>query len=159
MTEATDEHLVGVISDTHGLLRLEALDTLAGVELIIHAGDIGKPEILEGLKQIAPVFAVRGNIDLSRWGRKLPTTQIVEAGQVLLYVLHDVAELDLDPAAAGFNAVISGHSHQPSAVERGGVLYLNPGSAGPKRFNSPVSLARLDVQGTRMRAEIIELTH
>jgi uncharacterized protein len=157
MSKSAGEHLVGVISDTHGLLRPEALDALVSVESIIHAGDVGKPEILERLERIAPVFAVRGNVDLSRWANKLPATQVVEVGRALLYVLHNAAELDLDPAAAGFSAVISGHSHQPSAVERGGVLYLNPGSAGPKRFDLPVSLARLRLFGDRLQAELIEL--
>ncbi len=158
MNESADEHLVGVISDTHGLLRPEALDALAGVELIVHAGDIGTPEVLGRLQPIAPVFAVRGNVDLGDWARQLPATQVVPVGRVLLYVLHNAAELELDPAAAGFGAVISGHSHEPSAVERGGVLYLNPGSAGPRRLDLPVSLARLRVQENRLQAELIELT-
>ena len=119
MNESAGEHLVGVISDTHGLLRPEALDALAGVESIIHAGDIGKPEVLERLEHVAPVFAVRGNIDVSRWASKLPATQVVQVGRLLLYILHNAAELDLDPAAAGFSAVISGHSHQPSVMSAG----------------------------------------
>ena len=125
--------LIGLISDTHGLLRPEALQALAGSGLIIHAGDVGKPEILDQLRAIAPVVAVRGNIDKGDWASHLPLTAVVETEAVLIYVLHDVHELDLDPAAAGFGIVISGHSHKASREERSGVLYVNPGSAGPRR--------------------------
>ena len=134
------EHLIGVISDTHGLLRPEAIDALAGVELIIHAGDIGNPQILEALAQIAPVHAVRGNTDRADWAADLPHTRVVEVGGLLIYVLHELFTLDLDPAAAGFAAVIFGHSHSPHMERKNGVLYLNPGSAGPRRFTLPVSL-------------------
>jgi uncharacterized protein len=150
-------HTVGVISDTHGLLRPEALAALAGVERIVHAGDIGAPDVLEALGRIAPVAAVRGNNDRERWAADIPETDVVEIGDVSLYVLHDLHELDLDPRAAGFAAVIAGHSHQPRMDERDGVLYLNPGSAGPRRFKLPISLARLTVTGPRLRAELVTL--
>jgi len=150
-------HTVGVISDTHGLLRPEALAALAGVERIVHAGDIGAPEVLEALGRIAPVTAVRGNNDRAGWAADIPETDVLEIGDVSLYVLHDLHELDLDPRAAGFAAVIAGHSHQPRMDERDGVLYLNPGSAGPRRFKLPISLARLTVTGPRLRAELVTL--
>jgi len=148
---------IGVISDTHGLLRPEALSALEGVELIVHAGDVGDPEILDRLKRIAPVFAVRGNVDTEPWARELPRTTMVEAEGANLYVLHNLRELDLKPAAAGCSAVITGHTHQPEIVEKNGVLYLNPGSAGPRRFQLPISLAFLDVQQGKCRAEIVRL--
>jgi putative phosphoesterase len=150
--------LLGIISDTHGLLRPEALNALRGVKLIIHAGDVGAPEILNQLKGIAPVFAVRGNVDTQAWARELPATAIVEAGGISLYVLHNLQELDLKPGASGFHAVISGHTHQPEQHERGGVLYLNPGSAGPRRFHLPVTVALLDVTKKPLRARIVPLT-
>jgi len=148
---------VGVISDTHGLLRPEAVAGLQDVDRIVHAGDIGSPEVLRGLEAIAPVTAVRGNNDRERWAADIPETDILEIGDVSLYVLHDLHELDLDPRAAGFAAVIAGHSHQPRMEERDGVLYLNPGSAGPRRFKLPISLARLTVAGSRLRAELVTL--
>jgi len=148
---------IGVISDTHGLLRPEAIDALRGSDLIVHAGDIGGPDILEGLRRVAPVVAVRGNNDRDGWARDLSDTEVVRAGDTLLYVLHDLHELDLDPAAAGFKAVISGHSHRPDATERAGVLYLNPGSAGPRRFSLPIAVARLRIDGNVLSAEIVEL--
>lgn len=148
---------IGVISDTHGLLRDEALTALAGSDLIIHAGDVGRPEILDRLRTLAPVVAVRGNIDTGAWASGLPETARVEAGAVRIYVLHDVHELDLDPAAAAFDIVISGHSHRPFQTERGGVVYLNPGSAGPRRFRLPVTVARIDVGTEPMRVEIVDL--
>jgi putative phosphoesterase len=151
------EHLVGVISDTHGLLRPQAQRALQGVELIIHAGDIGGPEILEALEKVAPVFPVRGNTDKGYWARKLPQTRMVEVGGTHLYILHDLYLLDLDPAAAGFRAVICGHSHRPSSAQKDGILYLNPGSAGPRRFTLPISLALLRVSGHTLQAEVIEL--
>jgi putative phosphoesterase len=151
------EHLIGVISDTHGLLRPQAVAALQGVELIIHAGDIGGPEIFAALEKIGPVLAVRGNIDKDDWAGKLPQTRLVEVGGVHLYVLHDLYLLDLDPAAAGFQAVIFGHSHRPSSAYKDGVLYLNPGSAGPRRFTLPVSLALLRVSGHPLAAELLEL--
>ena len=149
--------IVGVISDTHGLLRPEALAALQGSDLIVHAGDVGAPGILERLRTLAPTWAVRGNVDTQPWATALPATDVVAAGALQLYVLHDLASLDLDPAAAGIAAVISGHSHRPAAEVLDGVLYLNPGSAGPRRFTLPISLARLHVSGTRLRHEIIEL--
>lgn len=149
---------IGVISDTHGLLRSEAVDALQGSALIVHAGDVGDPAILDRLREIAPTIAVRGNIDTASWARALPLTEVVEAGGVQLYVLHQLALLDLDPKAAGFAAVISGHTHRPHAEERNGVLYLNPGSAGPRRFTLPIAVARLRVVRGRIAHEIIELT-
>ena len=149
--------LLGVISDTHGLVRPEAVKALEGVDLIIHAGDIGTPEVLEALRAIAPVIAVRGNNDTGDWARALPETEVVEVGRVALYVLHDVHELDLDPAAAGFHAVISGHSHRPAIDRRQGVLFLNPGSAGPRRFTLPVSLAHLRIREAALDAQVIDL--
>ncbi|NLX08216.1 MAG: metallophosphoesterase family protein [Chloroflexi bacterium] len=151
------EHLIGVISDTHGLLRPEAVAALRGVEQIIHAGDVGRPEILTDLARIAPVRAVRGNVDRGEWAEALPLTEVVTVGGLLLYVLHDRHALDLNPAAAGFAAVISGHSHQPLVEQRGPVLYLNPGSAGPRRFRLPVSLAHLIVRDGALTAELITL--
>ena len=148
---------LGIISDTHGLLRLEAARALSGVDLIVHAGDMGKPEVLTQLQAIAPVFAVRGNVDTEAWVAALPATAIVDAGSASLYVLHNLRELDLRPDAAGFDAVISGHTHQAEQWEREGVLYLNPGSAGPRRFNLPVTLALVDVGSTPWRVEILEL--
>jgi len=150
-------HRVGLISDTHGLLRPEAVRALAGSELIIHAGDVGRPEILDGLKAIAPVVAVRGNVDTGGWAARLPATAVAEAGPALIYVLHDLNDLDLDPAAAGFHVVVSGHSHKPARSEKAGVLYLNPGSAGPRRFTLPVTVARLDVGQAPWGVEFIEL--
>jgi uncharacterized protein len=154
---ASRVHTIGVISDTHGLLRPEAVAALAGVERIVHAGDIGSPDVLSRLGRVAPVVAVRGNNDRDAWAASIPETEVVEIGGVSLYVLHDLHELDLDPRAAGFAAVIAGHSHQPRMDERDGVLYLNPGSAGPRRFKLPISLARLTVTGPRVRAELVTL--
>lgn len=149
--------VVGVISDTHGLLRPEALAALNGSDLIVHAGDVGSAHILEQVRAIAPTFAVRGNVDTGAWAHTLPVTEVVEVGPIQLYVLHDLATLDLDPGAAGFAAVIHGHSHRPSAESRGGVLYLNPGSIGPRRFALPIAMARLRVTGDRLSHETIEL--
>ena len=148
---------VGVLSDTHGLLRPEAVDALAEADFIVHAGDIGSPEVLEGLSRIAPVTAVRGNNDKGSWARALPITEVLEVGDCRLYVVHELQALDLDPRAAGFQAVISGHSHRPSAEKRGGVLFLNPGSAGPRRFKLPVAVARIEVDGSVLRHELVEL--
>src|SRR5690349_4613721 len=136
---------IGLISDTHGLLRQEALDALQGCERIIHAGDVGGPQILERLRMLAPVTAVRGNVDRGEWAVELPMTATVKAGPALIYVLHDVNQLEVDAASAKFNMVISGHSHKPSSTERSGVLYVNPGSAGPRRFRLPVTIARLNL--------------
>jgi uncharacterized protein len=152
-----DAHVLGVISDTHGLMRLEAIRALDGVDMIIHAGDIGTPDVLEALHAIAPMVAVRGNNDKGEWARGLPETEVVEVGNVVLYVLHDVKALGLDPVAAGFHAVISGHSHRPDMAKRQGVLFLNPGSAGPRRFKLPVSVARLIIRGDTVDAQLIEL--
>jgi uncharacterized protein len=149
--------MAGVISDTHGLLRPQALAALTGVDFIIHAGDIGSREILQELHRLAPVHAVRGNVDYHRWAAGLPRSRIVEAGEVLLYVLHDLGALDLDPVAAGLRAVIFGHSHQPGVKEENGVLYLNPGSAGPRRFRLPVTLARLRIEDGALQPEIVHL--
>jgi len=148
---------IGVISDTHGLLRPEALQALEGSELIVHAGDVGSPEILKRLRVIAKTLAVRGNVDTQPWAQTLPLTEVVQAESRHLYVLHDLATLDLDPKAAGFAAVISGHSHKPVAETRDGVLYLNPGSAGPRRFSLPICLARLRLTGDRLDYEFIDL--
>lgn len=146
-----------MISDTHGLLRPEAIRALEGSDLILHAGDVGKPEVLASLRSLAPVVAIRGNNDEGPWAGALPSTQVVEVDSALLYLVHDVAELDLDPAAARFAAVISGHSHRPSASVREGVLYLNPGSAGPRRLRLPVALAVLGVAAGRLRPRLIDL--
>jgi len=154
---AAGVHTLGVISDTHGLVRPEALAALKGVERIVHAGDIGSPDVLEALERVAPVTAVRGNNDRGGWAKKIPETEVVEVGGVSLYLLHDLHELDVEPRAAGFAAVISGHSHQPRLEERDGVLYLNPGSAGPRRFKLPISLARLTVAGRRVQAQLVTL--
>jgi uncharacterized protein len=151
------EHLIGVISDTHGLLRPQAVAALAGVELIIHAGDVGKPEILTALERLAPVAAVRGNTDRGAWAGKLPLTRVVEVGGVHLYVLHELFCLDLDPPAAGFSDVIFGHSHSPHQERKNGVLFLNPGSAGPRRFTLPVSMALLKVHHGSLEVELVQL--
>jgi len=149
--------LVGVISDTHGLVRPQALEALAGANIIIHAGDIGSAEVIAQLESVAPVIPIRGNNDHGEWAEKIPTIEIVEVGCQSIYVLHDVNELDLDPAAAQFAAVIAGHSHRPSVERRAGVLYVNPGSAGPRRFKLPVSVARLHVDDAGVEAELVEL--
>lgn len=149
---------IGLISDTHGLLRPEALDALQGSDLIIHAGDVGKGPIVEQLQTVAPVVAVRGNIDTHESAAHLPATAIVEAGQNLIYILHDIAQLDFDPAASQFNVVVSGHSHKPGHNERNGVLYINPGSAGPRRFHLPVTVARLDLNGPPPAIYYVTLT-
>jgi hypothetical protein len=149
---------IGLISDTHGLLRPEAIEALRGSGHIIHAGDIGARNIIETLATIAPVTAIRGNIDKDAWAKSLPETEIVEIEGSILYVLHDVNRLDLDPKAAGFRAVISGHSHTPSQQLRAGVWYINPGSAGPRRFRLPVTVARLHLTSALIEAEVIHLT-
>ena len=146
--------LIGVISDTHGLLRPEAIAALRGSEHIIHAGDVGSPEILEQLAAIAPVTAVRGNIDKGAWSRHLPETAVLEVSGISIYVLHDLAQLDLKPKAAGFAAVISGHSHVPKQEVRDRVLYFNPGSAGPRRFKLPVSVGKLMLEDGGVRGEL-----
>lgn len=148
---------LGVISDTHGLLRAEAVEALRGVDRILHAGDVGKAEILDALAQTAPVTAVRGNIDNESWARALPDTEVVEIGGVSIYMLHDLSQLDLKPEAAGIDAVIYGHSHQPKMEMRKGILYFNPGSAGPRRFRLPVSVGKLHVENGKISAELVEL--
>jgi putative phosphoesterase len=148
---------IGLISDTHGLLREEALRALRGSELIVHAGDVGKPEILDTLRELAPVIAVRGNVDTTEWARVLPVTAVADAGAVQIYVLHDVKALDLNPAAAGFHVVVSGHSHKFGRSERSGVLYINPGSAGPRRFQLPITVARLDLGKAPWVLEFVDL--
>ena len=148
---------IGVISDTHGLVRPEALRALTGADLIVHAGDVGTPAVLEALRAVAPVVAVRGNNDRGPWASALAATEVVETNGRSLYVLHDLKELDLDPRVAGFAAVIAGHSHQPRIERRDGVLYLNPGSAGPRRFRLPIAVAWLAVEATSMDAEIVHL--
>jgi hypothetical protein len=148
---------IGVISDTHGLLRPEAIDALRGSDLIFHAGDVGEKEILEVLAQIAPVTAVRGNVDTAPWTVALPKTQALEVGGVSIYMVHNIGELDLSPKAAGFRVVVYGHSHQPKIEEKNGVLFFNPGSAGPRRFTKPVSVGRLKIEGGEVQAEIIKL--
>jgi uncharacterized protein len=153
--------LIGVISDTHGLLREEAVEALRGVDRIIHAGDVGAPEILEKLRELAPVSVVPGNVDKGEWARALPETEVLELGGasmgVSIYVLHDLKRLDLKPEAAGFAAVVSGHTHVAKQEIRNGVLYFNPGSAGPRRFKLPVSVGRLIVEDGRVRGELVGL--
>ena len=152
-----EELIIGVISDTHGLMRPEALTALAGAHRIIHAGDVEDPETLKALAQVAPLTAVRGNVDRETWAYKLPLTAAVEAGDISIYVIHDIGQLNLDPATAGFGAVVYGHSHQPSVEERRGVIYVNPGSASRKRFKNKVGIAYLKVRGREITAELIEL--
>jgi uncharacterized protein len=157
-TAGKDSQLeIGIISDTHGLLRPEAERALLGVELILHAGDVGAPEILTRLRAIAPVFAVRGNVDTTPWAADLPPTVVVECCKESLYMLHNLRDLDLKPEAAGFRAVISGHTHRPQQSMQNGVLYLNPGSAGPRRFNLPITLARLRLGKKPLQAQILNL--
>jgi putative phosphoesterase len=149
--------VAGLISDTHGLLRDEAVRALEGSDIIIHAGDVGKPEILDALRKLAPVVAVRGNIDKGAWAAALPATAVAETASARIYVLHDLNELDLDPAAAGFHIVVSGHSHKPARKECAGVLYINPGSAGPQRFKLPVSVARVDLSAQPWTVDWVNL--
>ncbi|WP_407181478.1 metallophosphoesterase family protein [Bradyrhizobium sp. STM 3562] len=148
---------IGVISDTHGLLRPEAVQRLAGVAQIIHAGDIGRPEIIAELRRIAPVIAIRGNVDTGHWAEGYPETRMVKLGGRSIYVLHDIHQLQLDPASSGVDVVISGHSHRPRIETIGGVLYLNPGSAGPRRFNLPITLATLELSKSGLRPFLHEL--
>ncbi len=149
--------LIGVISDTHGLLRPEALEILRGSDHIIHAGDIGSPEILTHLSKIAAVTAIRGNIDKGAWTKSVPETNVLEVDGLSIYILHDLSQLDLKPEAAGFQAVVYGHSHVPKQERKTGVLYFNPGSAGPKRFKLPVSLGRLHIVNGKIEPELIEI--
>ena len=148
---------IGAISDTHGLLRPQAERALEGVELIVHAGDVGNPEILTRLKTIAPVFAVRGNVDTDQWALAFPESSILEVGGASIYLIHNLRGMDLSPSGAGIDIVISGHTHQAEQWERDGVLYLNPGSAGPRRFKLPVTMAMIDLRTDAWNIEIIEL--
>ena len=148
---------VGVISDTHGLLRQEALEALRGSEHIIHAGDIGALEIIPALENIAPVTAIRGNVDREPWTKRFPETELVELAGLHFYIIHDLNALDLNPRAARFAAVISGHSHQPKQEIKDGVLYFNPGSAGPRRFRLPVTVGRLEILNGKISAKIVDL--
>ena len=152
-----DEIKIGVISDTHGLLRPEALFALAGSDYIIHAGDIGEPAILDKLTNIAPVTTVRGNVDHGMWAKKIPEINVLEVGGVSIYVIHNLQELDLKPEAAGFAAVVYGHSHVAKQEITNGVLYFNPGSAGPKRFVLPMTVGKLLIRNQELEPEIIEL--
>jgi putative phosphoesterase len=149
--------IIGVISDTHGLLRPEAVELLRGSEHIIHAGDIGAPEIVGELEKIAPVTAIRGNVDTQAWARRFAETEVVELAGLFLYVIHDANAIDLNPKAAGFAAVISGHSHKPKQEVKNGVLYFNPGSAGPRRFKLPISVGRLTISEGQLIGEILPL--
>src|ERR1700693_1402189 len=148
---------IGIISDTHGLLRPEALAALRGSDYIIHAGDVGDPSILKELAKIAPVTAIRGNVDRETWARKVPATSVLEVRDVSIYILHNLAELDLKPEAAGFSVVVYGHSHLAKQETKNGVLYFNPGSAGPRRFRLPVTVGRLTVKDRKVSGEIIEI--
>jgi putative phosphoesterase len=149
--------ILGLISDTHGLLREEALRALEGVDLILHAGDVGGPQILNDLKKLAPVVAVRGNVDTGPWADGLPLTEVVKIGAEMIYMLHILKDLHLNPRAAGFAIVLSGHTHKPEQIQKDGVLYVNPGSAGPKRFHLPVTVGRLDLREKPLQVEFIEL--
>lgn len=155
--QTKNNFLVGVISDTHGLLQPAAIEVFKGTDLIIHAGDVGKPDILEDLQVIAPVEAVRGNMDVDNWAHKLPETKLIEVGSVLLYVIHDVYKIDIKPAKAGISAIIHGHTHKSSSIEdHNGVLFINPGSATQPRFNSPASVALLHVNEKSLVTQFIE---
>jgi uncharacterized protein len=156
--DVSGQRIIGVISDTHGLMRPQALDALRGSALIIHAGDVGRPEVLDALRALAPLHVVRGNVDHGDWAERLPMTTRVAIGGIALHVLHNIDELDLDPVAAGIAAVICGHSHKPAIETRKGVLWLNPGSAGPRRFSLPVSLAKITIAGGELRPELLTLS-
>ncbi len=149
--------LIGVISDTHGLLRPEALRALRGADRILHAGDVGNPEILDSLYKLGPVTAVRGNVDRGAWAAALAETEVVEIAGISIYMLHDIGKLGLQPQAAGFRVVVYGHSHHPKVEEKNGVLYFNPGSAGPRRFHLPVSVGKLAIEDGKVCGELIEL--
>ena len=148
---------IGIISDTHRLIRDEALAALEGSDLILHAGDVGSADVIEALGKLAPVHAVRGNVDRGAWAERLPETRSIEAAGQNLHLLHNIGELAIDPAGEGCHAVVFGHSHQPLIEDRAGVLFLNPGSAGPRRFKLPVSVARIEIRGDAMVPEIIHL--
>ncbi|HLZ13806.1 MAG TPA: metallophosphoesterase family protein [Candidatus Acidoferrum sp.] len=155
MTLKTDH--IGLISDTHGLLRPEALEALRGSELILHAGDVGKPEIIDQLRMLAPVVAIRGNVDTAPWAKTLNETELVETAAATFYLIHNIGDLDVNPSATGIHIVLFGHSHQPAQYQKDGVLYINPGSAGPRRFNLPISLARLNLAAKPWSADFITL--
>jgi putative phosphoesterase len=148
---------IGLISDTHGLLRPEAIAFLRGSAHIVHGGDIGDAAILSELAALAPITAVRGNNDTGPWAKALRETEILQVGEIRIYILHNIAQLDVDPAAAGFHVVVSGHSHKPSVEKRDGVLYVNPGSCGPRRFKLPIAVAELAVAGQSIEARVVEL--
>jgi uncharacterized protein len=148
---------VGLISDTHGLLRPQAVAFLRGSDFIVHAGDIGDASVLGELNALAPVTAVRGNNDKGPWAKAIAETEVLQVEDVFIYILHDVAELDLDPVAAGFQVVVSGHSHKPAVQTRKGVLYVNPGSSGPRRFKLPIAVAELEITGRSVQAKLVEL--
>ncbi|MGB6595650.1 MAG: metallophosphoesterase family protein [Candidatus Acidiferrum sp.] len=153
-----ERKILGLISDTHGLLREEALRALHGSDVILHAGDVGTPEILDALRSLAPVIAVRGNVDTGGWTKALPLSEVIQAGPVCIYMLHILNDLDINPVAMGINIVVCGHSHEPSQSEKDGVVYINPGSAGSKRFQLPVTVARLDLGIRPWKAEFVHLT-
>jgi putative phosphoesterase len=149
---------VGLISDTHGLLRPEARAFLIGCDYIVHGGDIGEAKILDELAAMAPLIAVKGNNDSDPWAARLPATELIRVGNVFVYVIHNLAELDIDPGAAGIRVIVSGHSHKPMIEERDGILYVNPGSSGPKRFKLPVSVGEIIVSGSAVRARLVDLS-
>ena len=149
--------VIGVISDTHGLLRPEVAPALAGADLILHAGDIDTSDVLEQLQSLAPVIAVRGNNDRGAWADAIPEREVTRVGSVCIYMLHDLHDIDLSPVAAGFQVIVSGHTHRPVIEQRDGVLFVNPGSAGPRRFSLPVTVARLMIEGPAARAEVVHL--
>ena len=151
------DYKIGIISDTHGLVRPRVTKLFNDVDLIVHAGDVGKPDVLEALQTITKVCSVRGNVDTGKWANRLPETEIIQVGQIDLCILHDLNELDIDPVAAEFSVVISGHSHIPKIEERNGVLFVNPGSAGPRRSNYPISIAFLYINGLSIDTEIVRL--
>ena len=154
---ANNELRVGVISDTHGLFRPEARAFLVDCDYIIHGGDVGRAQILEELALMAPLISVKGNNDTERWAARLRETELIRVGNIFVYVIHNLAELDIDPAAAGAGVVISGHSHKPKIEERDGILYVNPGSCGPRRFKLPISAGEFTVSGSAVRARIVNL--
>lgn len=156
-TPAGAVHQVAVISDTHGLLRPSVIEALRGCELVLHAGDVGSDQVLDDLRTIAPLRAVRGNVDRSGMPAGLRGTEVVDVGGHLVYVLHVLEDLDVDPARAGVSAVVYGHTHRPQIEHRGGVLFLNPGSVGPRRFDLPISMAYLSVEGGELQARLVEL--
>jgi uncharacterized protein len=154
---AINDLRVGLISDTHGLLRPQARAFLVGCDYIVHGGDIGSAAILDELAALAPLIAVRGNNDTEPWAARLPVTEMIRVGNVFVYVIHDLAELDIDPGAAGVRVIVSGHSHKPMIEERDGILYVNPGSSGPRRFKLPISVGEITVSGSAVNARLVDL--